>query len=466
MEQILNNRVRKLNNILNKEGNSVFYIMSRDQRVDDNYALFSAYKEAKEKNVRLIIIFNLYPKVKNRIFQQYDFMLNGLKKVQYELNKLNIDFILTIGKANENFSVLITKYKPTSIFFDFSPLKGSKKIKSKLASYADIPCFEVDTHNIVPVWITSDKEEFAAHTIRTKIYAHLKNYLIEPEKLQQLNNILFISENNKKIFINPNLQEWDEIFNKVEAPKIEGYKVEFKSGKDEAIYRLNSFIHNKLLNYNHDRNLPEIDGQSNLSPYLHFGQISSLRVVLEINNFLKQNPQLDQTLANSFLEEIIVRKELTDNFCNYNHDYDSFNGLKPWAKNTLIKHLKDKREFLYTLEELEFAKTHDDAWNSAQLQLIRKGKIHGYMRMYWAKKILEWTDHPKNAIQWCIFLNDKYHLDGYDPNGYVGILWSMGGIHDRPWFEREIFGQIRYMNYNGLKRKFNLLKYISSIASI
>ena len=194
---------------------------------------------------------------------------------------------------------------------------------------------------------------------------------------------------------------------------------------------------------------------SNLSPYLHFGQISAQRVALIVNG-LGNHPS-----AESFLEELIVRRELSDNFCYYNSDYDSFKGFPEWAKKTLNDHKKDEREFVYTLKKFEEAKTHEDLWNAAQMQLVNTGKLHGYMRMYWAKKILEWSKSPEEALKIAIYLNDKYELDGRDPNGYTGCAWAIGGVHDRAWAERPVYGKIRYMNRNGAKRKFDIEKYIS-----
>jgi len=203
--------------------------------------------------------------------------------------------------------------------------------------------------------------------------------------------------------------------------------------------------------YGTERNDPNKDCLSGLSPYLHFGQISAQRIALEVNK-----TGVNDEGSKGFLEELIVRKELADNFCYYNKNYDSFEGFKDWGKETLNKHRKDKRVFLYSRDEFEEARTDDALWNAAQNQMKIEGKMHSYMRMYWAKKILEWTDSPEAAIEIAIYLNDKYELDGRDPNGYCGIAWSIGGIHDRAWVEREIFGKIRYMNYNGCARKFDV----------
>jgi deoxyribodipyrimidine photo-lyase len=159
---------------------------------------------------------------------------------------------------------------------------------------------------------------------------------------------------------------------------------------------------------------------------------------------------------------MIIRRELSDNFCYFNKNYDSFEGFHPWAQESLNLHRKDKRDYIYTLDEFEHARTHDDLWNAAQLEMVNKGKMHGYMRMYWAKKILEWTKSPEDAMRTAIYLNDKYELDGRDPNGYTGISWSIGGVHDRPWFERPVYGKIRYMNYNGCAKKFDVKKYVDA----
>ena len=175
---------------------------------------------------------------------------------------------------------------------------------------------------------------------------------------------------------------------------------------------------------------------------------------------IQHKSKLQKEDKDAFLEEMIIRRELSDNFCEYEPEYDQFEGFHAWSQKTLNEHRNDEREYIYPLGQFEAAETHDDLWNAAQNEMKITGKMHGYMRMYWAKKILEWTPSPEIAQQIAIDLNDKYELDGRDPNGYTGIAWSIGGIHDRAWFERPIFGKIRYMNYNGCKSKFDVMKYI------
>ncbi len=230
----------------------------------------------------------------------------------------------------------------------------------------------------------------------------------------------------------------------------------FEAGETAAREVMIDFIYNKFDTYFTQRNDPIKNAISNLSPYLHFGQISAQRVALEV-----EKAKSDIKSKESFLDELIVRKELADNFCYYNPFYDKFIGFPAWAKETLNSHRHDQRDHIYTLEELEAGKTYDPLWNASQLELLSKGKMHGYLRMYWAKKILEWSESPEKALETAIYLNDKYELDGRDPNGYTGIAWSIGGVHDRAWKEREIFGKIRYMSYEGSKRKFDVNAYIA-----
>jgi deoxyribodipyrimidine photo-lyase len=226
-------------------------------------------------------------------------------------------------------------------------------------------------------------------------------------------------------------------------------------GENAAQRILREFIEKKLGLYHEERNDPTEDGQSNLSPHLHFGHISSQRIALEVTKH-----DADRESQEAFLEELIVRRELSDNFCFYNNDYDNFEGFPDWAKKTLHDHRKDPREYIYSLEDFKHANTHDQLWNAAQREMVRRGKMHGYMRMYWGKKIMEWTSSPEEAMRIAIYLNDRYELDGRETNGYAGIAWCIGGVHDRAWPKRPIFGKIRYMSYGGCKSKFDVMAYI------
>jgi deoxyribodipyrimidine photo-lyase len=234
--------------------------------------------------------------------------------------------------------------------------------------------------------------------------------------------------------------------------------VNFKGGTSQAKKLLTKFIKSKLDKYPVLRNDPTQNYESNLSPYIHFGQISPVYIALKVK-------QTNSPGKDAFLEQLIVRRELAHNLVYYNKNYYKYQILPAWAKTTLNFHKKDKRQYIYTLEQFELAQTHDPAWNAAQTQMVITGKMHNYMRMYWGKKIIEWSRTPEEAFDIALYLNNKYELDGRDPNGFTGILWCFG-MHDRPWPERHVFGKVRYMNFAGLKRKFDVQKFIDSVERI
>lgn len=429
----------------NETNGPVIYWMSRDQRVHDNWALLYAQKLALENKKSLAVVFNLVPDFLEATIRQYGFMLKGLKEVESELLKYNIPFILTTGKPEEKIPNLLASLKVSVLVSDFDPLKIKRIWKRDVAKQISIPFYEVDAHNIVPCLYVSNKLEFAAYTIRPKIHRGLIEFMDEFPQLKKMNR-------NE---ISTDKIDWDRVEKSLKVNKSVKEVDWIKPGENAALKTLEDFLKNKFDKYDELRNDPTKNAQSNLSPYLHFGQISAQRVALETQR-LNGNKESEK----SFLEELIVRRELSDNFCYFNKNYDSFDGFHDWAKVSLNEHRKDEREFIYTLEEFETAKTHEDLWNAAQIEMVNTGKMHGYMRMYWAKKILEWTNSPEEALRIAIYLNDKYELDGRDPNGYTGIAWSIGGVHDRPWFERSVYGKIRYMNRNGAEKKFDIKSYI------
>jgi deoxyribodipyrimidine photo-lyase len=425
----------------------VIYWMSRDQRVSDNWALLFAQLQASEKKRSLAVVFNLVPKFLSASIRQYEFMLKGLVGVEKELRKLNIPFYLLTGKPPEEILKFSTKYNASILVSDFDPLKIKRKWKTQVAKKIEIPFYEVDAHNVVPCFYVSQKQEFGAYTIRPKIHNNLPEFLDDFPKLKKMKSSESFSSDSI---------DWESFYNSLKVNDKVKPVDWIKPGEEAAHKILKKFTEDKLGDYNSLRNDPNSSVLSNLSPYLHFGQISAQRVALIVGS-LDSPPPTD-----SFLEELIVRRELSDNYCYYNSDYDSFKGFPDWAKKTLNDHRKDEREFVYSLKEFETAKTHEDLWNAAQLEMVKTGKMNGYMRMYWAKKILEWSKSPEEALRIAIHLNDKYELDGRDPNGYTGCAWAIGGVHDRAWTERPVYGKIRYMNRNGAKRKFDIEKYVLS----
>ncbi|MBN2135301.1 MAG: deoxyribodipyrimidine photo-lyase [Acidobacteria bacterium] len=442
----MNDRVKNLNNLDKPVNGPVIYWMSRDQRASDNWALLYSISLAKENNVGCLVIFCLIPEFLGAGSRQYRFMLDGLQETEESLRKKKIPFIILSGNPIQEIPSFLNSVTAGTLVTDFDPLKIKRKWKDEISHLISIPFFEVDTHNIVPIWTASSKQEYGAYTIRPKIKKLLPDYLVEFPELDY----------QPKTVESEIINDWNKLYSFIPHSADSETPISFKSGEKEARKVLDKFIHTKLEHYNDKRNDPTANAVSGLSPYLHFGQISAQKVALEV-----KKAGMDSDTIDGFLEELIVRRELADNFCYYNPDYDNFNGLHTWAKQTLDDHRKDRREYIYSLEEFEQGITHDRLWNAAQNEMVVTGKMHGYMRMYWAKKILEWSESPEKAYEIAIYLNDKYELDGRDPNGYTGIAWSIGGLHDRPWREREIFGKIRYMNFNGAKRKFDVEKYIT-----
>jgi len=420
----------------------VVYWMSRDQRCLDNHALVFAQEEAVRMRRPLVVAFSLSPSFLGATLRQYGFMLRGLKEVERDLSALDIPFHLLPGGPSAMIPFL-REQRPALGVEDFDPLRIKKEWKHLVRTSTNFPHREVDTHNIVPCWVASPKQEWAARTLRPKLARLIEKYLHE---LPQVIRHPYPAKEAPAWEVSSILRSLDIDRNVKE--------VQVGPGRKAGDRTLRTFIDHRLEHYPEDRNDPLRYGQSGLSPYLHFGCISPQRVALEV-----QRSGSSKAAKEAFLEELIVRRELSDNFCFYNQDHDRYEGLPEWSRRTLEKHAKDPREPLYSLQELEAGETADDLWNAMQKEMVSQGRMHGYLRMYWAKKVLEWSPSPRTAIERLIRLNDKYELDGRDRNGYVGILWSVGGLHDRPWKERNIFGTVRYMSRAGLGRKFDAEAY-------
>jgi deoxyribodipyrimidine photo-lyase len=442
-------RIRTLNKQPYQTG-SIIYWMVRDHRVVDNWALYYAQHLAKKFQQPLTVVFSLRSDLRAHqgTARMLEFMLGGLQEVEEELQNLNIPFyfLLTDTQPQQAVQSFIEQHNVGAVVTDFSPLVEQLAWKQQLADAVTIPVFEVDTHNIIPCWLASPNQEFAARTFRPKVHRQLPIYLdVLPQIEKQNSAASFTHQTN----------DWKKIRATVQVDENIAAVDWLQPGTTAGYERMEVFF-TQSTDYAEARNDPNANALSNLSPYLHFGHISAQRVAMSAQK------KMSAADRDSFLEELIVRRELADNFCFYNQAYKTVEAFPNWAAQSLAAHQLDPRQYTYSLAELEHAQTHEELWNACQLELVKKGKMHGYMRMYWAKKILEWTANPSQALEYAICLNDRYSLDGRDPNGYVGILWSIGGVHDRPWFEREIFGTVRYMNANGAKRKFDTAKYIQT----
>ncbi|MBI9107595.1 MAG: deoxyribodipyrimidine photo-lyase [Spirochaetales bacterium] len=447
--KINRDRTFKLNNAPLPTEGRIIYWMSREQRIDDNWALLHSIELTKGHR-GCEIVFVLSPEFTGFTARGFDFCIRGLEETEERAAELGIGFRVVSG--GEPFIILseyAERVEAAAVVCDFNPLRESLVQHMKLAEKLSIPVVEVDSRNIVPCRSISIKQEYSAFTLRRKIEPVLPMYLTLFPSVEELTGLpgFVLKNTSEKI-------DWNEI-KKNFLPNDEIVPVKNPvPGRRQGEELLTEFIEHRLESYAAERNDPNIDAQSGLSPYLHFGQISAQTVAMRAAKVLFGVP-----LKNGFLDELVVRRELSDNFCLHNPFYDSFEGFPSWAKHSLRVHSLDKREFLYDTKQLEGCSTHDSLWNAAQSQLIVEGKIHGYMRMYWAKKILEWSPSPAAAMHRAVFFNDKYSLDGHDSNGYAGCAWAIGGLHDRAWRERTVYGKVRYMNEKGCRRKFDVETY-------
>ena len=404
IEQIINPaRIFEFNNKPIKSG-KIIYLCEREIRAKDNFALQFALQKSKKLNLPLKII---HPKSNYEYNLKQKFIDSQIAQAEKQFKQIGLDFEVIEKTPDE----IIKNLNPALIILDFNPILKRKYLKN-----ADFKIYEIDGHNIIPTRFVSDKQEYSATTLRRKIYYKISPFLTEFDNLT--------------------------------------------TEKVEADYVLENFIKNKLQYYAEYKNDISKDVLSGLSKYINLGFISSQRVALEVIKL-----GVNDINKEVFLEELIVRKELADNFCLYANSFKDFSGISNWAKMSLNNHKFDIRPYIYSMEELENAKTYDTLWNATQIQLIREGTIHGYLRMYWAKKISEWTPSPKEELKTAIYLNDKYAYDSPSANGYVGILWAIAGLHDRAFVDYPITGKIRRMTYDSLKRKYDLGDYLNKYVS-
>lgn len=444
MTPVDSRRIYPLNPIPVQNG-PVVYWMSREQRVADNWGLLHAQQVALERTQPLAVVFTLADSFLGAGLRQYGFMLRGLEQVAARLGELNIPFFLLCGNPPDEICRFVRTHAAGAVVSDFDPLRIKRRWREQVAAECGCACIEVDGHNVVPCRFVSPRQEFGAYTLRPKLHRLLTEFLTGFPRLERHPHDFPLPA--------PRFSA-DDLLDALPLDRRAG-EVAVSPGEGAAHERLHGFIEHGLERYETLRNDPNADGQSGLSPYLHFGQIAPQRVAFEAAR------AAGGTLSgDAFLEELIVRRELSDNFCWYNASYDEVGGFPEWALKTIAGHRNDRREYLYPLDQFERAATHDRLWNAAQREMVTTGRMHGYLRMYWAKKILEWTASPEEAMADAISLNDRWQLDGRDPNGYAGIAWSIGGVHDRAWGERPVFGKIRYMNDNGCRRKFDVDRYI------
>ena len=444
-------RIAELNRgAVRQDGAYVLYWMQQSQRARFNHALEYAVEQANAMAKPVVVVFGITQKYPNANVRHYKFMLEGLGKTAKDIERRGAKFVVKLIEPNEAAAQLAKK--ACMVVTDKSYLKPGRAWRTQAAKEIACRLVEVDTDMVVPMEEASDKEEFSAGTIRPKILRQLDAYLVAVRHAK-----IKVSANNLMLGPAFDIEDVDKALSKMKIDASAGPVEGFIGGADEAARHLGEFIEHRLGVYAQKRNDPNLNVLSNMSPYLHFGQISALEIALEVMGVKGCTEGKE-----AYLEELLVRREVAANFCYYNRDYDNYKSVPGWAKVTLEFHKKDKRPNLFTFEQLERGLTYDPYWNAAQWEMVYGGKMHGYMRMYWGKKIIEWTKRPEEAFDIAVRLNDKYELDGRDANGYTGVAWCFGK-HDRAWANRAVFGKVRYMNDRGLERKFDAKAYVKKI---
>ena len=438
-------------------GRSVVYWMQRSQRGVDNHALDAAVRAANELKLPCVVYFAPIPFYPHANLRHYAFLQQGIPDMAADLKKRKVGFVLR-PYPEHSLQRFLEEAAPALLIGDENPMREPEHWREVVTRRVKCPFYTVDADVIVPTKLLL-KEQFAAYTIRPRLQRELKRFLVPYKNPKatvewKLPRGMFSLDAARFAVAGSDITSGWKIDRSVKPV------TSFLGGHKEAMKLLHEFVTKKLKKYDAQRNHPEIDGTSRMSPYLHFGHISPVTVALAVNAADAPAAQKE-----SYLDEMITWRELAINFVKFNPDYDSIECADRWARESLAEHARDMRDVLYSEAELERAETHDPLWNAAQRQMLRDGWMHNYMRMYWAKKILEWSPSPAAAYNAATRLNDKYFLDGRDPNGYAGVAWAIAGKHDRAWFDRPVFGKVRYMSGASAAKKFDAKAYIRQMGS-
>jgi deoxyribodipyrimidine photo-lyase len=433
----------------------VVYWMQRAQRALDNPALDVAVAAANILQQPVVIFFAPVPFFPRANLRHYAFLAQGIPDIAERARKRRIGFVLR-RYPEHSLVKFCDEVKVSLVVGDENPMREPNHWREVAAKKLSVPLWTVDADVIVPSKLL-EKEQYAARIIRPRLQRRREQFLTPPSNIkakiewQQPPRLRALPDDGSLDLT----EDWKGLDRSVQPVD------SFRGGTTEALKRLRDFVKHKLAHYPERHGKPEIDGTSRLSPYLHFGHIGPHTVALAV-----ENSNAPRAAKDDFLDQLITWRELSINFVHFNPLYDSIESAPDWAHRTLARHARDKRSIIYSREQLEHADTDDELWNAAQRQMLHAGWMHNYMRMYWAKKILEWSPSPAVAYQTAVYLNDKYFLDGRDPNGYAGIAWSIAGKFDRPWFERPVFGTVRYMSGDSARKKFHADKYIAQMAEL
>ncbi len=432
-------------------GKAVVYWMQRAQRAFDNPALDCAVEAANTLGLPVVVYFAGISNFPHANLRHYVFLNQGLRDVEADLKQRNVSFVLR-NAPREDHLRLFADVGAALVIGDENPMREPERWRCHVAKTTDVPYWTVDADVIVPTG-RFEKAQYAAYTMRGRLWKMVPDYL-QPS----LNPHADHAWKAPRGFIQDDPQHdmtagWTDLDRTV-------LPVDLVGGAHAAHARLQHFVSHLLSGYAQRRNHPDEDATSMLSPYLHYGHVSPLTIYLALEAAVEKDKSLRES-ADSFLDEMVTWRELCINYVKYNPHYDDPECAEEWARKTIAEHAGDLRDPTYTLQQMERAETYDELWNAAQRQMIRRGWMHNFMRMYWAKKILEWSPDNATAMKNTIYLNDKYFLDGRDPGGYAGIAWAIYGKFDRPWGERKVFGKIRYMSGASSGRKFNSKAYIA-----
>jgi deoxyribodipyrimidine photo-lyase len=433
------------------DGKCVVYWMQRAQRGRDNHALDKAVAVGNALGLPVVAYFAGISNFPHANLRHYAFLNQGLPDVEEDCAERGVGFVMR-GAPMEDPLQFFADVDAAMVIGDENPTRTPERWRVRLAEELRVPFWTVDADVIVPSRLL-EKAQFSAAVARPRLYRALPEFLVpyaNPRAETAWKQPRGLHADDVRADITRGWTELDRSVKPVDA---------WRGGHHAAMKRLRKFCDEMLASYDSDRNRPETDGTSKMSPYLHFGHVGPQTIALAVEAAAKSNPKLREA-RDSYFNELIVWRELSVNFVRYQAEYDSPACADNWAKATLAEHDRDEREVLYKLPQLEHAQTADELWNAAQIQMVRYGWMHNYLRMYWAKKIVEWTPNVRIAMKVAIYLNDKYEIDGRDPGGYAGIAWSMLGKFDRAWFDRPIVGKRRYMSGGSTGKKFLSALYI------
>jgi deoxyribodipyrimidine photo-lyase len=437
------------------DGKCIVYWMQRAHRALDNPALDLAIAVGNELRQPVVAYLAPMPFYPNANWRHYEFLRSGIADIAAGMAERNVGFVLR-AYPDHHLAKFCEEVKASVVIGDENPMREPEQWRARAASQLKVPLWTVDADVIVPSRLLK-RSQFAARTIRPRLQEQLSRFLPEAGTTQTT-SAHFPWSPPKALQSLPIDHDWlrDWEIDRSVSP-VSGSR----GGASEALGRLNRFVGKILDHYPKWRNHPELAGTSQLSPYLHFGHMGPITVARAV-----QNSAASAEAKRAFLDQLITWRELAVNLVKYSENYDSMEVMENWAKASYAEHARDSRPVLYSADQLENAETHDPLWNAGQKQMVITGWMHNYLRMYWAKKILEWSPSVAEAYRRAIWLNDRYQLDGRDPNGYEGIAWAIVGKHDRAWFDRPIFGKVRYMSYASTSKKFNSNQYVEQIRAL